>query len=314
MALAYLLAQPQCELLGITTVGPQPEMRARLAEALCQTAGISLPVYPGRSSPLLVTPRSAETSLAFNLESAEVPPSSMRGRAIPFLLDTIRSHPGEVTLLCLGPLTNLAALFAADEEAPSLLKALVTRCGVYDYSSAEVDTLDNNALWDPFAAAMIYQTSFRQHRSVGLEAAGRLVLPAHETRLLFQSPRLRPVLELAEVWFRQRPMVTFEDTLAAALVFQPELCEFERGQVQVELDSERLAGLTSLAARLAGTSRAGAAGRTAFLFPALLLYPRIRVNQNAGEQSRVLGACETAFLVAANGDFPYNMTNVMQNI
>ena len=244
VALAYLLAHPQCELLGITTAGPQPDRRARLAAALCQEAGAAVEVYAGRGSPLIATAHSSEAHLAFILENQFEPSETPRGRAIPFMIDTIRAHPGEVTLLCLGPLTNAAALFAADEEAPGLLKSLVTRCGVFDYGSAEVDTLDVNTQWDPYAAALVYQSALRQHRSVGLEAAGRLLLPAHEVRLLFQTRRLKPILDLAEIWFRQRPEVTFNDSLAAALVFEPELCEYERGTVRVELESEWMAGLT----------------------------------------------------------------------
>lgn len=50
---------------------------------------------------------------------------------IPFLRQTIRAHPGEVTLLGIGPLTNIALLFSIDAEIPLLLKQLVLMCGVF---------------------------------------------------------------------------------------------------------------------------------------------------------------------------------------
>ena len=46
------------------------------------------------------------------------------GQAVEFLRYTIRAHPGEVVLLAIGPLTNIAALFAADAEIPALLKGI----------------------------------------------------------------------------------------------------------------------------------------------------------------------------------------------
>src|SRR6185369_15494299 len=54
VALAYLLAQPECELLGITTVTGQAAQRAQLASALCLNAGREIPIFPGREVPLLV--------------------------------------------------------------------------------------------------------------------------------------------------------------------------------------------------------------------------------------------------------------------
>ena len=47
VCLAYLLAQPDCELLGITTVAGEAEARARMASALCKVAGKDVPIFPG---------------------------------------------------------------------------------------------------------------------------------------------------------------------------------------------------------------------------------------------------------------------------
>jgi inosine-uridine nucleoside N-ribohydrolase len=51
VCLAYLLAQPECELLGITTVSGEPEKRAMLASALCKAAGKEPPILPGAARP-----------------------------------------------------------------------------------------------------------------------------------------------------------------------------------------------------------------------------------------------------------------------
>jgi len=52
--LAYLLAQPKCELLGITTVTGQADKRAMLASILCKAAGKDIPILPGSEEPILV--------------------------------------------------------------------------------------------------------------------------------------------------------------------------------------------------------------------------------------------------------------------
>jgi purine nucleosidase len=52
------------------------------------------------------------------------------------------------------------------------------------------------------------------------------------------------VLDFAEVWFERAETITFHDPLAAVTIFDNGVCSFERGQVDVELASDRLAGLT----------------------------------------------------------------------
>ncbi len=197
LCLAYLLAQPACELLGITTVTGEAEKRAMLASALCKVAGKHIPIFPGVEYPLLAAQRQPDVPQTRALHKWDHDTSFPRGQAVEFLRQTIRAHPGEVVLLTIGPLTNIALLFAVDEEIPALLKALVMMCGVF-----------TNAL------------------------------PGVDRRVL------RPVLDFAEVWFEHEDSVTFHDPLAATTIFDDTICTFKRGTVEVELASERLAGLT----------------------------------------------------------------------
>ncbi len=58
VCLAYLLAQPQCELLGVTTVTGETDKRAMMVSALCKVAGQDdVPIYPGTEEPLQVEQR-----------------------------------------------------------------------------------------------------------------------------------------------------------------------------------------------------------------------------------------------------------------
>ena len=52
VALAWLLARSDCELVGITTVSGEPEQRARISSALCRAAGREIPIHPGLAAPL----------------------------------------------------------------------------------------------------------------------------------------------------------------------------------------------------------------------------------------------------------------------
>lgn len=252
VCLAYLLANPGCELLGITTVTGEAEARARMASALCEVAGKRIPIYPGREEPLLVSQKQPHAPQAAALTRWPHEVHFPKGQAVEFLRQTIRAYPHDVILLAIGPLTNVAGLFAADAEIPTLLKALVLMCGVFSNSQVGVGPLEWNAMLDPTATAIVYRAQTSVHRSIGLDVTCRVTMSASEVRQRFQTPLLQPVLEFAEVWFERMDKITFHDPLAAVTIFDETVCGFERGRVDVELCSERLAGLTHWTADLQG--------------------------------------------------------------
>ncbi|HHY57134.1 MAG TPA: nucleoside hydrolase [Chloroflexi bacterium] len=245
VCLAYLLAQPDCDLLGITTVSGEPVRRAAMASALCHVAGKDIPILPGAADPLLATQRQPHAPQADKLAHWPHKTRFPTGQAVEFLRTTIRAHPGEVTLLTIGPLTNIALLFSIDPEIPHLLQQLVMMCGVFTNRRAGVGQLEWNALLDPHATAIVYRAPASIHRSVGLDVTTQVALPADEVRRRFQHPLLRPVLDFAEVWFERQDRIVFHDPLAAAAIFDASVCAFTRGRVEVELQSARLGGLTA---------------------------------------------------------------------
>ena len=247
MCLAYLLAQPACELLGITTVSWETDQRAMVASALCKAAGRRVPIFPGAETPFIVPLRAVESQQPYDVERSvlaqwdhdEVFP---RGQAIEFMRQTIRDHPGEVVLLAIGPLTNIALLFAVDPDIPRLLRGLVLMAGVFTHAIPGAGLREWNAQLDPHATAMVYQAAVVMHRSIGLDVTYQIKLDATEVR-----PRLRGnqlLRDMTEAWFRKVPSITFHDPLTAATIFDNQICRFEPGTVEVELASERLCGLT----------------------------------------------------------------------
>jgi len=253
ICLAYLLAKPECELLGITTVTGEAEKRAMLASAICKAAGREVPIFPGAPRPLLIEPHQPLAPQATALDRWPHESRFPAGHAIGFLCDTIRRHPGEVTLLAIGPMTNIALLFALAPEIPQLLKALYLMIGSFGSGEGVGGVrLEWNARNDPHAAAIVYNARPPVHRSVGLDVTLQVQMDASEVRRRFQAPLLRPVLDMAEVWFRAQPMVTFHDPLAAVSIFDEQVCIYDRGRVDVELASARLAGLTHFAEEAAG--------------------------------------------------------------
>jgi purine nucleosidase len=247
VCLAYLLAQSDCELLGITTVTGEAAKRAMMADALCSAAGRDIPIFSGLENPLLIPIRQTHAPQFAAAEKWLRRRDFPTGQAIDFLRQTIRQHPHEITLLTIGPLTNIAALFTIDSEIPPLLKALVLMGG--NFTPARWNNVSVLAEWnilnDPHAAAIVFRADIPQIRAIGLEVTTQVTLPSEEVRQRFQHKLLRPVLDFAEIWFRDaHPHITFHDPLAATTIFDNKICAFHPGNIEIELTSPRIAGFT----------------------------------------------------------------------
>ncbi|HLK56618.1 MAG TPA: nucleoside hydrolase [Chthonomonadaceae bacterium] len=244
VALSYLLRQPRCELLGITTVTGDVAQRAACAEVLCRAAGrADIPIHCGASRPLLYGPGQPNVPQFAAIHSRAQRTDWPSNTAVEFLRQTIRSRPGEITLLTIGPYTNAALLFALDPEIPSLLKRLVSMAGVF-----YADPIYNewNCKVDSVATAMVYAANAPDHLSVGLDVTLPCKLPTEAVRARFKPSPLDVALEMAEVWFQHTNAITFHDPLAAALLFHPELCAYETGQVNALVDPDHAKGGTTL--------------------------------------------------------------------
>lgn len=238
LALAYLLCQQRCELLGVTTVSGEPIKRAELASAVCRNVGRGdIPVHPGASEALLIDMPQTHAPQAAALGRWDRQRDFAPATAVEFLRQTIRANPGQVTLLATGPLTNVAALFAADPEVPAMLAQLVMMCGAFFAPKAG----EWNAINDPHAAAIVFgagrRTGPSRLVSYGLDVTSQCRLDADACRERFAAEALAPVRDFAEVWFAQRDHITFHDPLAAAGIFAPDLCEYRRGWVTISLDA-----------------------------------------------------------------------------
>ena len=234
VCLAYLLARHDCDLLGITTVTGQPETRAKLASAVCKNAGRKIPVFAGASEPLRIKQRQTDVQQAKALEKWKHD-KVFPGKAVDFLRQIIRQNPGEITLLCIGPLTNIAALFMSDAEIPSLLKSLVLMCGNFQPETAVTEW---NAAVDPHAAKIVFDAPVKALKCVGWEITSTVRMPASEVRERFKTPLLRPVLDMAEYWFNNAGEITFHDPLAGMMIFEDSICEFEKGKIEVDMNPE----------------------------------------------------------------------------
>ncbi|MCB0732802.1 MAG: nucleoside hydrolase [Ignavibacteriae bacterium] len=244
IALAYLLAQPNCDLLGITTVTGESKKRAMLASSLCKIADKDIPIYPGIENPFIIKQLQDKAQQAKALDKWAHEKEFPNGEAIEFLRTQIRKNPGEISLLTIGPLTNIGALFTVDPEIPSLLKELVIMGGKFDLDAPAYSNIEWNAMGDYHATQIVYSADVAVHRSIGIDITSRVTMNSEEFKEFCDHDLLLPVLDFSQVWFEEWDVITFHDPLAAATLFNDKICKFQSGLVEVEIQKVKSEGLT----------------------------------------------------------------------
>jgi purine nucleosidase len=237
ICLAYLLREPRCELLGVTTVCGQAPVRAAVADAICRAAGADVPIVAGASLPMQAIPLEPTPGGAGAL--ARWPHRDYQpGDAAAFLYEKISANPGEVTLVAIGNMTNVAALFTRYPDASSLLRGLHMILGYFGAAPLPEPWWNWNAWADPLAAKIVLAAWVPVLRVYALEITERLTRPAAQARELLRGgmPLLRAVQDFGSNWLESAGKLTLHDPLAAACVFREDICAFERGFVTIETE------------------------------------------------------------------------------
>ena len=194
LALMFALASPELEIAGITTVcGNVPAaLGAENALRILKRAGrLDIPVYVGEEKPLRREYVSAQDTHGMDGlgETFMEPVQEIRPRegAVDFLLETLRAEAGQpegaerapLSVLALGPMTNLARALEKDPEAFAFVDQVVSMGGSFRSHGNCSPTAEYNYWCDPDAAAFCYQRLGELGKPihmVGLDVTRKIVL------------------------------------------------------------------------------------------------------------------------------------------
>ena len=206
LALLYAAASPEVDLLAVTCVSGNVAARdvERNTRAVLELAGRGdVEVALGRETPLVKPLEIApETHGPQGIGHAELPPAShalSERHAVDIIVDAVRSRPGEVTLVTLGPLTNLVLALEREPALPRLLRAYALMGGAYRTPGNTTPTAEWNIYVDPDAAKQVFagwagaletDTTIPRPLAIGLDVTETVrFLPEHLERL---TTRLGP--------------------------------------------------------------------------------------------------------------------------
>lgn len=247
LALLYLLARKGCELVGVTTVTGEALKRATLAQSLIRHMKKDIPVVAGAENPLSISQKQKHAKQAEAILNTDDLTDVIQEDVTSFQYRTICKYPGEVVLLCIGPLTNIANLFKSHPDAVEKLKEVVIMTGVFTNTLKSIEewsTVEWNASLDPHALSIVLESQLRKMYIISLDVTVQLTIEKEDFLHHFSSEIFAPLHPLAAVWFENRDRITFHDPLAAEIIFNKHLCTYSPSQVYVELQSPVLAGFT----------------------------------------------------------------------
>ncbi len=167
-AYAVKLAALSGDLIGITTTygNASIEQTTRNAKFAMKKWNMPADIYRGASHPL-VAPAPVNDGHIHGIDGLgacyDNPENAKAPNAINFIIESARSHPGEVTLLTIGPMTNLALALNQEPELPKLLKQVISMGGAFgtDGNTGNMSHFAEFNIWaDPHAAEQVMAAPF----------------------------------------------------------------------------------------------------------------------------------------------------------
>lgn len=251
LALALLLSSPEVDLRGVTCVYGDVGLRARMVLKLLRLRGRSeVPVLAGVSKPLL-----GQRPVYWAghegqglLEPADEALAPAAEHAIDFLIRTIMVQPGQIHLLAIGPLTNVALAFLREPRLPKNLAHLTVMGGVVRGTNRfDLPYCEHNVRSDPEAAQVVFSAG-APTTLIPLDVTTRVrILPDGVARIRAGGTAFhRAVADQVDLYppFRRRGFSHLHDPLAAATIVFSDLVETESVHLDVETSGRLTAGMT----------------------------------------------------------------------
>ena len=230
-ALALIINSPEFELLGVTTVSGDTAARARIAAKMLWEAGgkwRQVPVVAG-------APRPKQDINQAPWADGFVSPQILKESAVDFLRSKFHRYPGQITLIAIGELTNVAALIKADPLAAKQIKRIAMMGGsiARGYEPGSQPDAEWNIKSNPAAAQVVFSSGIPIIMAP-LDVTAMLKLDAAARSRIFSqnTPVTNSLAALYHLWNHETP--TLFDPMAVALVLDPGLCQTKDLAVEVD--------------------------------------------------------------------------------
>jgi purine nucleosidase len=178
-------------------------------------------------------------------------PEGENADAVSFLVDSVLNSPGEITLVTIGPLTNVATAIVRSPEFAHSLKGIVMMGGTAECAGNISPAAEFNFWQDPDAADIVFKSG-AAITMVGLDVCHRTFLYPDQVRECAASDNLlgKFVIEATAPWFKIMAegegsgSLHLYDSLAMAVAIDPDLVRLEESFVEIETSNGPAQGMS----------------------------------------------------------------------
>lgn len=250
-ALLTMLESHAFDVLGVTTVFRNAKKRALMAKQLIRTLGYDVEVYPGCNDPLIsqikdLVPQEIRNKETVDEEGLYLIPQweeSMREEtisdihAVDFIINQVHKYPHEVTIVLVGPYTNMAVAMRKDPTIIPLIKEIRIMGGGYGLDWAEW-----NAFCDPEAAYIVFHSGTPLYM-VGFNVTCQTGLSDEMIQKLksSDSSAIKLVYKAMQKWFKHYEFTVpvMHDPLTIASLLDESILVFEEKKMEIDLKNTR---------------------------------------------------------------------------
>lgn len=250
LAIWYVIGAQLYDVLGITTVAGNVslELTTRNAQHIVNLVGADIPVWSGASTPLAENLRTGKVMGEHGLGDEQAPELvSLNGLAVEKIITVVRSNPHKISILAIGPLTNLAIAFNVAPDLPELIKEIVIMGGARDNANKN-RVAEFNFYVDPQAAALVLHSAVKK-TILPLDRCYETTIPIAKFEQLSHTSFFQSLMrmmgkysELLKEDEAQEEIVIY-DAVAAFVLMHPEHVTTEQFDLVVETKGEHTRGM-----------------------------------------------------------------------
>ena len=248
-AVAFIdaLNSPELDILALTTVGGNASLEDTTRNALDLMALLGrpdIPVYRGAETPL-----TGEFPFAYDFHgpgglSVAIPNSNSATRTAPaadYIQKAAIQHSGDLVIIGLGPLTNIAQALIDRPDLRDHIKELIVMGGAVEVPGNITPHAEFNTYCDPRAANVVFDSGVPV-TLIGLDVCRDVFFTREGDWSTASSPSERLAAQLVQGWFDLHPdrdHFDLCDPLAIAAVLHPSLIEYRQATVHAIEDGDQ---------------------------------------------------------------------------
>ncbi len=263
LAMLLLLKSELFAVKAVTTVAGNSTIEnvTNNARYILDLIGSRVPLFSGSSKPLVRDLIQAVVHGESGLDGASVErKETLSANAVDKIISIVRENPYEISIVVLGPQTNIAKAFIKDPELPKYVKQLVIMGGAIKVPGNKNRVAEFNVFVDPEAADIVFRAPVKKVL-VPLDVCNDIVLQMSDFDQLEGSNIYEPIKNMMEKYIvgitnnEKVKGALMYDPLAAYYLINPSAYKTKLADIMVETQSELTRGMTVMDRRIWGEKK-----------------------------------------------------------